>query len=267
MNITKFKLTKALVGCGMLLLAGASYALPALQLGPTGGDPSTGWTYDTTTQTWVFSGDNTSTANLSGFANATAADGGNGDYAWDADGATNQYAYLVVAATPQSTGTGLFSVTVAGATLFDEGNGTPPVEDPNSIAPHGIFDTYFQIWQFQFAGLEDIYNTQPPGGDTAKGYKEDFAVTITSIDASLTGLHFDLFTVTGDGTYTPGQADNNKLVKAVAPFSHDAEWECCGDTGETGDETGDTGVPVPGTLALLGLGLLGLARSRRRKAV
>lgn len=46
-------------------------------------------------------------------------------------------------------------------------------------------------------------------------------------------------------------------------ISHATEFDG-GDTGETGDETGD--VPVPGTLALLGLGLLGLSRTRRRKA-
>ena len=36
--------------------------------------------------------------------------------------------------------------------IFDSGVGQPPVEDANSIGPHGIFDTYFEIYQFDFDG-------------------------------------------------------------------------------------------------------------------
>lgn len=253
------KFRQLVLGISVSMLVGTAYALPALQLGPTT-IPSAGWSYNTTTATWDYVGGPSTTANLSAFANATGENGGNGDYAWDALGATNQYAYLVVAASPQLGNLGdLFNINVSGATLFDSGFGAPPEEDPNSMAPHGIYATYYEIYQFMFDGtLTDISNTEPPGGGTAKGYKEDFGITINSLAANVTGLHFDLFTTIGDGTYTPGQNPNRFLVGAFAPFSHDAQWT----PGPDPDPDPDP-LPVPGTLLLLGLGLLGLRFIRR----
>lgn len=257
---SKTGFTQGLLGCGAALLASTAFALPALQLGPTT-IPSANWSYNTTTETWDYVGGPASTAYLSAFANATDANGGNGAYAWDAAGAVNQYAYLVVAAAPKPGNTGdLFNITVGGATLFDSGFGNPPEEDPNSLAPHGIYDTYFEIYRFAFDDLAvDIFNTEPPGGGTAKGYKEDFAITINSLATGVTGLHFDLFTTIGDGIYTPGQDPNRSLVKAFAPFSHDAQWT----PGPDPDPDPDPDpVPLPGTALLLGLGLVGLRFAR-----
>lgn len=248
---------KSLLVFSASVIASTAYALPSLQLGPTS-IPSANWSYNTTSDTWDYVGDTDSTAYLSAFANATAANGGNGAYAWDAAGAANQYAYLVVAGVPDLGDIGdLFDITVAGATLFDSGYGNPPIEDPNSLAPHGIYDTYFEIYQFRFDGpIVDIENTEPPGGDTAKGYREDFAITINSILANVTGLHFDLFTTIGNGVYRPKQEADKFLVNAVAPFSHDAEW-IPGEPDDP-DDPDDPPVPVPGTALLLGLGLLAL---------
>ncbi len=250
---------KALLALSVSLLAGTVQALPALQLGPT--TASAGWSYNTTSDTWDYVGASDSTAYLSAFANATGANGGNGGYAWDAAGAANQFAYLVFAGVPNLGDIGdLFDISITGATFFDSGYGNPPIEDPNDLPSHGIYATYFEIYQFRFDGaIVDIENTEPPGGDNAKGYQEDFAITINDIDEDLTGLHFDLYTVKGNGLYTPKQEADRFLVKSNAPFSHDAEW-----IPEEPDDPPENDVPVPGTALLVGLGLAGLRLARKK---
>jgi hypothetical protein len=200
----------------MVLHAGSAFAIPALQLGPGAGD----WTYDAGSQTWV-SSDNP--IDLNAYANSDGA-GANGAYAWDAAGGTTQTAYLIIAATPSSTADP-FDITIGndGGTLslYDSGFGTPPIEDPNSIAGHGIFDTYFEIYQFEFDGaVTSISDIQPGGAGTGEGFEETFTITVNSI-LDGTNLHFDLFTVQGDGALGLGSSDR-RTVNAFAPFSHDA---------------------------------------------
>ncbi|MGH7287861.1 MAG: choice-of-anchor N protein, partial [Myxococcota bacterium] len=188
--------------------------------------------------------------NLLAFANATAVDGGNGDYPWSVTG-TSQIAYLVISAVPKNPATeppSLFDVTVdndAGTlSLYTSGNGAPPLSDPNDLAPHGIFDTYFEVYEFNFDGaLGGIYNTQT-GVDPAQGYTELFDITINSLDPSVEALHFDLFTIVGSGQLGP-----TDQVFANAPFTHDAQT-----------------IPEPGAVLLIGvgIGLVALASLRTR---
>jgi hypothetical protein len=229
---------KLLLGLAIWALAAPAMALPSLQLGAGSGS----WTYNVITGTWE-TPDNP--LNLLAFANATAADGGNGDYAWSTTG-TSQIAYLVVSAVPKTSSTeppNLFDITVdndAGTlALYTFGNGAPPLSDPNDLAPHGIFSTYFEIYEFNFdGGLTGVYNTQT-GLDPATGFEERFDVTILSLDPSVEQLHFDLFTIIGSGSL--GATDQ---VQAFAPFTHDAQTV--------------PGLPEPSAAALLLIGLAGL---------
>ena len=213
------------------------YAIPALQLGP--GSSGT-WTYDLSTQTWVVE---ESLFSLNAYANAL---GGNGDYAWEALQDIKRYAYLVISAVPKMGDTGtadLFNVSVSNPNVLSptgSGYGTPPITDSNSIAPHGIFPTYFEVYEFQFDGpTSTISDTQPGETGTGQGYTETFGIDISWLSDDITALHFDLFTM-----------DTNGQVIKNAPFSHDAET---------------APVPEPATMLLLGVGLIGLAGFGRKK--
>ncbi len=235
--------------------ASSAYAIPALQLACNASDPACA--YDSSTETWVYDGGiGGSTFQLEAFANAETFEGGNGAYAWDAAGSSGQVGYLVLSGVPSlgASAGDYFDVTVTSGgdtlSLYTSGYGTPPLEDPNSLASHGIFDTYFEIYEFSFDGpLVGIADTQPGGTGTGLGYAELFDITVDSLLDGVTGLHADLFSVSGDGILDLGSLDK-KTVNAFAPFSHDAEY---------------TSVPEPSTLALVAFGLAGVGFAGGRK--
>lgn len=237
---TTNRILGALVGGVALLTATGAMALPALQLGA-----GSGATFDGATQTWVF---NTDPFTVNAYANATT---GNGQYAWDTTSETRT-AYLVFAATPKAgngPGPDLFDISVTGVagavSFWNSGYGSAPASDPNGMAPHSIFDTYYEIYEFVFDGpVVQVEDQQPPlGGGTGDGYEEGFNVAINSLAAGVTGIHIDLFTLSSDN---PGE------IAKFAPFSHDAEWE-------------QTEVSAPATLGLFGLALAGLGIAARRR--
>jgi hypothetical protein len=220
-------------------MSGYTHAVPNLQLGP---DPTdSGAAYDNSTQTWLLGGS------------------GSNDFSFTAynlgqEGAT---AYLVFSAVPQLT-TDVFDLVVSddngSLTLYDSGFGTPPFEDPNSLAPHGIYDTWSEIYEITFDGPTiTVPDTQPGTSGTATGYLEQIYVGIISKDAALTGIHIDMFTAYWDAEM------NKDIVTSFAPFSHDAEFSTV--------PLPPTEVPIPAAVWLFGSGLLGLVGiSGRKKA-
>jgi|GEM_PF-1327117 len=254
-----------------IVMASPAFALPSLQLGPDCDPGSTStcgsWTYvGDGDDTWYNNG--TQPFTLSAYANAL---GGNGDYAWetakkDPVKDPNQYAYLVAAVVPDLGDRGdIFEMTITGATLVASGYGAPPVEDPTSLAPHGIYDTYFEVYEFQFDGsIGTITDQQPGQSGTGPGYKETFDISWTdsTADGSITGIHFDLFTVASKYKNPAGPGyiggPDNKFVQAFAPFSHDAQ-------SIPGGGTPPSGIPEPGLVALFSMGLLGIGLSHRRR--
>ena len=120
--------------------------------------------------------------------------------------------------------------------------GIPPiglVSSPGLLASHSVFDTYFIEKAFVLNGAKqtNVYNSQVnpggPGGDVPGGvlYYKEFDIDATGLNHDY-ALHFDLYTLDGDGK-----------INNFAAFSHDL-----------------THVPVPGAvlLGILGLGVGGL---------
>ena len=128
--------------------------------------------------------------------------------------------------------------------LVQSGFGTPPFEDPNSLAPHGIFDTYVEVYRLDFDSPGTVFNTQPGNpGDFASGFIEFLDINLTALTD---GLHIDLFRCSSGSV----EGSDCMIMQGFdfAPFSHDASY-----------------VPVPAAVWLFGTGLLGLVGIARRR--
>ena len=235
------KFIKLLLLALVTACSSTAMALPSLQLGPDPANPDS-WTYDST-DTWVVSN---GSFNLSAYAL---------DSAWDS-AVDSGYAYLIAAAVPSTADAAVaFDINVTGGNEVASGFGAPPIEDPNSTSPHNVYDTYYQVYEFTFdrSSYVTIGNTEPgfEADTTDSGYAYSFSIDIISLLEGVSGVHFDLFTVTSgqwDPAWDPTNGFDKKLVYSIAPYSHDAEYR----------------VPEPTMVGLLTIGLIGMVATRRR---
>lgn len=132
--------------------------------------------------------------------------------------------------------------------VSDMDYGSPPINavlTPEQIAAHGIYNTYFEVFDFELdlskkAILYDSMVTPDGLVPDSEGtlYYMDFNVDVSDLAPGYE-VHFDLFTQNLDGS-----------IKQFAPFSHDAV------------------TPTPGALLLgsIGIGMV-IARCRKRKTL
>lgn len=225
-------------------------AVPALQLDIIGG------TYDAATQTVISNGPSfTLVALATSTGNTSAAD-------ILAESYFISTAFESAPAQSSTFNAGSFSVNGTTVQATDSGLdfGAPPIDAANNgnLPNHGVFPTYFHEIAFSFDGSDTTttYNAQddaggglfdPNGNGT---YFVKFEINVAGLAGEV--LHFDLYN-------TKVKNNGNITIDDFAPFSHDAQ---------SGSELPPTSVevPEPSTIAIIGLGLLGIAVARRRPA-
>ncbi len=203
------------------LYATSAAAVPSLQIGDADGGVCD--SYNTFTEDCI----------VSGTFSVTSLEAGAG--------------YVVFGAVPSAADdTFTIAPSIGGTSLalVQSGFGAPPLEDSNNLAPHGIFDTYFEVYRLDFTTVATVFNTQPGHpGDSTLGYIEFIDLNLSALTD---GLHIDLFRC------STGSVEVGDCIIAqgtdFAPFSHDGTY-----------------VPVPAAVWLFGSGLLGLVGVARRK--
>lgn len=255
----------ALLGSlGLLAMTNVANAIPTLQLDIAGG------TYCDETCAEPFKESiitSDSSFSLYAYANPDGkATGPNGISLDDILGNTDVDFFLSIALTPKTSIAGDYGSIIVDGTTYQTASmtyGTPPVDAfLKDIGGHSIYDTFYQEISVSFnsTDLSCDYNVQDNPGigpqdpsacaaGVSTMYFDTFNIDMSNLAEGF-DLHFDLYAVDPTLVKTNGDPSPHNLVD-FAPFSHDAQTDCC------------TKVPEPGTAFLLGLGLLGFGLRKK----
>lgn len=238
-GMTKLLRTLGLALVGMFMAFSAS-AIPTLQLDIEGG------TYVGGDEESVMTSDPVFTLYAYGTpgSNVSSTDLLSGEY------------FLSIAISPKiDAAMDLGSISVNGVSYdatSDFTYGTPPLDATANpyLGDHGIYDTYFLELSFMFdetmtAAAVNVQDDGGNGPDTEGTgmFYIPFEIDMTNLAAGY-NLHFDLYNL-------KVKMDGDVTRDDFAPFSHDAGTNIT--------------VSEPGSLALFGLGLLGLGLMARRR--
>lgn len=147
--------------------------------------------------------------------------------------------------------------------------GNPPLHDdtgadrdPGDLQKHGIFETYYTEFSFQFDTVNNTttaYNSQDDPGTAAEVgvvsgeafYFAEFDVDVSGLDSNYI-IHFDLYNSVIADAKKNGSVIDDSDIGVKAPFSHDAE------------SRPSVPVPEPATILLLGSSLFGFIVKKRK---